>query len=320
MSQPVVKNQFDPGKRQRNTVSREPCSEPDMRPLLIADDFALTQEIDTAIMTLATAGNLSGTSVLVAFAKARSHVPSVQTLREVIAVGIHLNLTEGPALTALPQLTRDGQFTGLRTVIMQAVTRRLDIDAVTREFTAQIVRFRSLFGVLPDMVDGHQHVHALPAVRQATFAAIDQTFGREMPAARPLVRDPGAFPAGVSAQGRARFKALTIAAFTRGFGRDARDRGMLTNSSFAGIADLNRVDAVGAEFAQALQVPVHGKTRTGGHLVMCHPATGGSDAIAHRRCAEFDALMRNPNLADAIAHPQRDGDHAIAAWPGFGYA
>jgi len=43
---------------------------------------------------------------------------------------------------------------------------------VKRELRSQIEKFKSLTGRLPARVDGHQHVHVFPIIRQA-FAEVN---------------------------------------------------------------------------------------------------------------------------------------------------
>ena len=48
--------------------------------------------------------------------------------------------------------------------------RQLDRKALEAEIAAQIRMFGHEFGRAPDFIDGHQHVHIFPQVRDALFA------------------------------------------------------------------------------------------------------------------------------------------------------
>ena len=50
---------------------------------------------------------------------------------------------------------------------MQRVPRRLDPAALADEIASQVREFVDAFGRAPDFIDGHQHVHLFPQVRDA---------------------------------------------------------------------------------------------------------------------------------------------------------
>src|SRR6185295_15475885 len=102
----------------------------------------------------------------------------------------------------------------------------LDVAAVTREFRAQFETFAAAFGRPPDFVDGHQHVHLFPQVRQAAL----ETAGRMAPKA--WVRQCGA-----SLPLHRRLtdpKGLLIDWLSREFRARADRFGVPTNPAFAG--------------------------------------------------------------------------------------
>ena len=55
------------------------------------------------------------------------------------------------------------------------------------EISAQLTRFHYLFGHRPSHVDGHQHVHVFPRIREV-FCQVMR--GRFTPPVRPLTRLP----------------------------------------------------------------------------------------------------------------------------------
>jgi predicted glycoside hydrolase/deacetylase ChbG (UPF0249 family) len=136
--------------------------------VVVADDGGSDPARDRGILEAVDAGVVRTVSVL-------ANGPTVEPLaaelrrRPGVSVLLHLNLTEGPALAgASPTLTGpDGKFPGDK----QAVWHRahgglLDPGAIGREAMAQAARLRAL-GLGPVGLNGHNHVHVLPGVRDA---------------------------------------------------------------------------------------------------------------------------------------------------------
>jgi len=135
----------------------------------------------------------------------------------------------------------------------------LDFAGAPRDFAAA-------FGRAPDFVDGHQHVHLFPQIREETLAAVK----RAAPAAR--VRQCGStLPPRILLQD---FKTLALSVLSRGFRRRAAALGLATNPAFAGVYGLDPDTDFAALFPRFLQgLPDNG-------LVMCHP--GQVDAQLRR--------------------------------------
>lgn len=277
--------------------------------LLVADDFGLAPQIDEAICRLADEGRLSATSVMTTHVSAAADGATVRHLGETLALGVHLNLTEGRPLGPVPSLAPSGSFSGLGRVLIHALPGRLSVSEIAGEFVRQIERFANVAGRLPDMVDGHQHVHALIGLRAATLQALDAF---DWPA-KPLVRIPADTPVAIFKRGVAVLKASQIALLTAGLRQPISERGFASNDGFGGVADLSRTDRVAEEFERFLpsaDAP-DSNART---LVMCHPAAGGGDAIAARRQAEYEALLAMGDLPQRIWHPKRNAQSGAVDW------
>jgi chitin disaccharide deacetylase len=143
-----------------------------MKQLIVnADDFGMAPGVNRAVVEAHRTGIVTSTSLLAnaaafdeAVAAARAH-PS-------LAVGVHLNLTEGrplsnPALLG-PLVNASGEFLGNpEALFFRMVVGRVPLDAVEREFHAQIQRVFAA-GIYPTHLDGHQHVHMWPPVFSLT--------------------------------------------------------------------------------------------------------------------------------------------------------
>jgi predicted glycoside hydrolase/deacetylase ChbG (UPF0249 family) len=90
-----------------------------------------------------------------------------------ISVGVHCNLSEGrPVTSGLKRLTgSDGCFLG-KAAAQQLLLRSDDSEMeneIRNEMDAQITRLLDA-GISLDHLDGHQHIHVLPAVIRSTVA------------------------------------------------------------------------------------------------------------------------------------------------------
>src|SRR3546814_7455572 len=85
---------------------------------------------------------------------------------ERIDIGLHLTLTRLPPLGPMPRLAPEGRLPPLGMLMRLALERRLDRAEVAAELERQFDAFVTATGRLPDFIDGHQHVHILPGVRE----------------------------------------------------------------------------------------------------------------------------------------------------------
>ena len=174
-------------------------------------------------------------------------------------------------------------------VLTAAAVRRLPLTAIAAEFRAQVDAFGNALGRMPAFIDGHQHVHALPGVRDVVLDAV---------AAWPA-------PAAVRNTGRVRgpgapLKRLIIeASGGRALQRSLLARGIAHNSVLLGAYDF----AI-ADYRALVQGWLAAAPRGGG-LLFCHPCAGAADsandAIAAARRREADYLGSAAFAEDLVA-------------------
>ena len=154
---------------------------------LCADDFALHPAVDEAVERLLLAGRLSATSCMTTAPLWKQAALRLPALRPRLSVGLHFNLTEGHGVQA-------GQ--GIGAVIAKAYTARLSSAALRSQWQRQLDDFEDALGIPPDFIDGHQHVHQLPAVRAALALELQERYGKAglpMPWVRSTVPAGGLF-------------------------------------------------------------------------------------------------------------------------------
>src|SRR5262245_46870642 len=178
--------------------------------LLCADDYALTEGVSRAIGELAAARRLSATSALVTTPHWPAMAQRLVVHRGRIAVGLHLNLTLGAPLGAMPGFApsgafpkRDGVFPKRNAVLARALLGLLHPHEIRAEIERQLDAFERHLGFPPDHIDGHEHVHVLSGIRQCLFDVVT----RRYPGPKPLLRDPADRRKAIAARGGPRAKA-----------------------------------------------------------------------------------------------------------------
>ena len=236
---------------------------------LCADDYGMTPAVDTAIRDLIGRGRINATSVMVAsqnFSQNQAVALAVAAAARA-AIGLHVTLTAPfrPLSSGFAPL-RDGAFLPLSAMAGRALIRSLTPTLLDVEIAAQFSAFRTAFGRAPDFVDGHQHIHVFPQIREAILRSIRQyapqawlrQCGRPA-AARKSLADP---------------KGLILDALSAKLRRLAAQHGVCTNPAFAGTY------AFRAEADYAKLFPGFLDALPDGSVVMCHP--GKVDAELRR--------------------------------------
>lgn len=214
---------------------------------LCADDYALGPDIDAGILQLLRQQRLGAVSCLVTAPRWRQAAPALAAFAGRVDIGLHLNFTQPfPGQPAWP----------LPGFILRAGLRCLPAAEIERDIGRQLALFEQGMGRLPDYLDGHQHVHQLPLVREAMLRQV----ARHWPGGKPWVRL--AWPR--------RYRGLK-AALIGALGGDGlrwrlRDAGILCNPDFAGVYSLSPE----ADYRRLMQSWL--ADLAPGGLVMCHPA------------------------------------------------
>ncbi|MFN3853929.1 MAG: ChbG/HpnK family deacetylase [Phreatobacter sp.] len=264
------------------------------RLILCADDYGLAPGVSRSIRELAAMGRLNAASVMTPGAHRAAEAAALLAVApEGFQIGLHVTLTGGLTPLTAPRLRR---FGGLGALMLRAFAARpvpalLDGAAIAAEIEAQFVAFREAFGRAPDFVDGHQHVHLLPGIRQMVLAATR----RQAPGAW-LRQCSGPRGAGHGV------KARLIQGLSAGLTREAAAAGLAVNPAFSGAYAFGR-----ARFADVFPRFLEGQPD--GLVVMVHP--GHVDA----------ALQRVDRLTGPREEEHRylaaDGFHQVLAGQGF---
>lgn len=278
---------------------------PQRQVVLCADDFGLTDGVSRGILDLAERGRLSATGAMTNMPAWRRAAPDLRSFMGRIGIGLHLNLTVGVPIQPMPHLAPGGSFPPLGALLSSSLRGRLSVDEIGEEIHRQIVAFEAVLGAAPDFVDGHQHVHVLPPVRQALFSALTERGY----AGRVWLRDPSDRMTSILRRPVSRGKALIVKALARGFREQARAAGFRTNEGFSGFSPLDMTVPARRIFATSF-------TNLGPKpMVMCHPGYVDDelrdlDPAVESRPEELAYLQ-----SDAFAELLAEQDIALSAAP-----
>lgn len=240
---------------------------------ICADDYGLHPSVDQAVQALAAAGRLSGTSCMSTAPGWPRAARALLPLRPRLSLGLHFNLTESHG-GARPART-------LRQVLLRSALHAHDPAALHQAWHRQLDAFEAAIGAPPDYVDGHQHVHQFPQIRDALTDVLAARYGSAAPPwVRSTIPPPGQ---------RLNHKALLIALLGGWRARRLWQRaGLRMNRRFAGVYGFDTQDP--AAYAQHMQRWL--RSATDGLLLMCHPAAGNvpQDPISRQRQLEYAVL------------------------------
>lgn len=260
-----------------------------------ADDFGLHEGVNAGCLQLAELGRIQAISCMVGGKAWRSGVPALRALdRDRVDLGLHLDLT------AFPLASRPRRLPALTA---RSIARVLDRGALRLEIDVQLDAFEQALGRGPDHVDGHQHVHQLPQVREVLIEALLERSPRRpwLRNTRPPVTTGRLSKAGV-------VESLGAAALCR----RAQAAGFAYNAHLLGVYGF---DAAAPRYIALLQRWL--ALVRDGDLLVCHPSSPCSEAdpIQAARAVEAQVLGSRAfarALADSGVHLQ-----ALGTMPGF---
>lgn len=243
------------------------------RLILCADDYGLAPGVSRGIRRLLAAGRLSATSCMVVSPHWPGEAAALRPFADQADIGLHLTLTDHAPLGPLPRLASAGRLPSLGALLAATLLGRVDREEIHGELERQLDAFEAAFGRLPAFLDGHQHVHQFPVVRDAVVSL----WQRRLAATGAWLRICSEPPAAILRRRVAVAKTMIIAGLGRGLRRRARAAGIPVNDRFAGVHDFSGRRSY-SELFKGFVANASGAQRL---VVMCHP---GEVDDALRRC------------------------------------
>lgn len=253
---------------------------PPRRIVLIADDYGLSPEVDAAILELVETGRLSGFGCLTQMPRWPDAARAMPAQLDSVDIGLHLNLT---------QPFGHAWYRPLPRLIVSAYLGGLSRAEIVRSFSEQLDRFTDALGRAPDYLDGHQHVHQLPLVRDVLLDVLEARGLRPwMRVTAPLIAPPADLKAWLIGH-------LGAAQLRTDCGR----LGLPVNPAFGGVYGFNTDEAGYRTLFEAWLAKA-----PDGALLMCHPGVASArtalDPIALARSVER-AVLLGSDWADMLA-------------------
>jgi len=255
-----------------------------LAPLIVcADDYAIAPGVSRAIRELAEAGRLSATGAMTAMPRWTEAAAAIKPLTGRIAIGLHLTLTMQKPLGAMPSLAPNGTLPSIGALSRRAQTGRLPLAEIAAELARQLDKFETHLGRPPDFIDGHQHVHQLPGVRDLVLDAVAGRLAKH----GAWVRDTWDAPANLLR--RFSSEGAIVALLGSGLHARARARGIPANRGFTGVYPFGKV-ALGEAMPRLL---AGARAHT---MLMVHPGHPDAELAAvdnwvEPREGEFAYLM-----------------------------
>ncbi|HVI50721.1 MAG TPA: ChbG/HpnK family deacetylase [Candidatus Sulfotelmatobacter sp.] len=256
--------------------------------IVCADDYGISPAVSAGIRELAAAGRITATGAMTCMSSWALEAPALRGLSERLGerleIGLHVTLTDQQPLGEMPVFAPEGRLPPIGALIKASLLRLLPSLEIAEEIERQLSAFEAHFGRAPDFIDGHQHVHLLPGIRQLAMGL----FHRRLDPARCWLRDCSDCLPSLLARG-GMFKASVVSALlARGFSRQAQERGIVTNRGFTGF-----YDPVAAPLAERMPSMLRGLRN--GSLLMVHPGHVDSsleavDSLIRPRQSEWDYL------------------------------
>ena len=241
--------------------------------IICADDYGLNQSVNQAILQLIQSNKLTATSCMVKSPIWQTSAAQIsKDIRQKAAIGLHFDLTEFGLSMSLTKL------------MWQCASRTVNRSWIKQEIREQLDRFEASLGFAPDYIDGHQHVHQFPIVREAVIEEITRRYPNQKPwlrIAQPLSKTS--------------IKSWLIDLMgAKALKQKAIQANIAYSDYLLGIYDFNLDEA---EYARAFQVWIKQASQLSSSVIMCHPAISASseirlDAIAAARAEEFKGLAK----------------------------
>jgi chitin disaccharide deacetylase len=245
--------------------------------VLCADDYGIAPGVSRAIRDLLDRGRLSATGSMVVSPDFAAEGPLLAAYHGRADLGLHLTLTQDRPLGSL---------------MSAAYTGRLDRRTMAVAVDQQIAEFTRIVGRPPDFIDGHQHVHLLPGVREAVTTAAQRIGAYVRLTDEPL--------AAISRVGIVSGKSALLSLIGRPLARRVRRSGIAHNSGFRGARSFAETAPYGDLFRRMIA------GAGAGCLIMCHPglvdeALASRDPVTTSREDEYRYLLSDTFPADLAA-------------------
>jgi predicted glycoside hydrolase/deacetylase ChbG (UPF0249 family) len=239
---------------------------------LCADDYGQDPAIDDACLQLIARGCINAVTCMTRSPRWCDSAAALKTSMAHCAVGLHF------------ELTHDWQdqriHFRLSSLLLRALLHMLDRNVIRASLLSQLDDFEAAVGRPPDFIDGHQHIHEFPVIRDILLSELQHRYGN--------LHDKLWIRSTFSHAGHRGLKGLLLQWLGRASFQQAVARaGFNVNTDFGGVYDFQPANHCYAQHMAGWMA----KIQDGG-VIMCHPASAlvAHDSIAAARMQEFRFL------------------------------
>jgi len=239
---------------------------------LCADDFAMSPGISTGILKLLDIRRLTATSCMTDSPHWNDYGKVLRVSYPQCHTGLHLNFSHRFSEASLPAYS-------ITSLMLRAVCKCLDQGSITTSLHRQLDSFECVMQRPPHFIDGHQHVHLLPGIRDVVVRTLTQRYPSQHIAMRDVTNQ--------SASARRSPKAMVLRLLGMGFTPLLLSAHIPHNTYFGGLYNL----LPSSDFPSLMKTWLSDSPDQA--LIMCHPGLADSHTrVPHPACRtrEFSYL------------------------------
>ncbi|EHL29804.1 ChbG/HpnK family deacetylase [Legionella drancourtii] len=250
--------------------------------VLCADDFGLNAGVSQGILKLVRMNRLSAVSCMVNMPDFLVHAPELRALKKQVQIGLHFNLTEGTFLSIPGK-----PCFSLNELLIKTHLASIKLAFIAQEFKQQLEQFVQVIGRFPDFIDGHQHVHQFPRIRQVILDLYEQQLRQHGTSIRAT------YPT-ISTQQYTRKAKILALTGGKALRAQLNKASIPHNDYFSGIYDFAPKTNYRFLFRSWLSSLAQCA------LIMCHPGEASSepDVIAPTRLIELHYFLSDEFVTD----------------------
>ena len=253
--------------------------------IICADDFAQNTSISKAIIALSIKGKISATSCMTNSPNWKEHAALLKPIKN-IDKGVHLNFTHSMPLSPNLKEKIHTWPSSLLTVIHWLITKKLNSKDIELEIEYQLCEFENCLNQVPDFIDGHQHIHHFPIIRNALLTVYKKKYSWLPLSKKPYIRIASSRPHLSEAYW---LKKKII----QWLGSERLKKSLLHNAipfnqHFAGVYPFNHKQPYETIITDILSIIKNNS------ILMCHPGMESKDKhdpIALSRIDEYNYLL-----------------------------
>ncbi len=247
---------------------------------LCADDFGWSAGVNDAVLHLSEKKILDGVSVMIFGSWPKDHIQRIKESN--VELGLHLDFTSCLDCEANNKL---------HYLLVKSHLGLINKNKVKKFISFQIAEFVRKIGRLPDFIDGHQHVHQFPVIREEMIRVLN---GLELPSSfwiRNTVTND-------SSNIKANLLNFLGGLYSKNLLNRANYR---TNGNFLGVYSFSSSDNYRKYFKEWMSKAAASKEKS---IIMCHPGLNKpsklGDVIFNSRVSEFKYFSSDKYYNDLL--------------------